>query len=111
MPAKIRIKEIAGKMPNMGSDAKANPRDAILPNISKGTVIPVISSSFRIEQIFHELAEDDGSNVVEQLSVEWAEQIGYPMLDSSNLAQVAQYYLVDQNDVASARSGIFNYLK
>ena len=64
MAAKIRIKELAGSMPKKGSEAKANPRDAILPNITKGTVIPVISSSFRMEQIFHDAAEDDGSNVV-----------------------------------------------
>lgn len=139
MAAKLRIEEIASKMSKKAGDAKANPRDAILPNISKGSVIPVISSSFRLEHIFHELAEDDGvtpedesstpeaddstqkddgatpadddSNVVDVLIAEWAKQISYPMQDRSNLAQVAQYYLVDQNDDASARSGMFNFLK
>ena len=110
MAAKIRIRELAGSMPKKGSEAKANPRDAILPNITKGTVIPVISSSFRMEQIFQDAA-DDGSNVVDDLIAGWADHIDYPMQDSSNLAQVAQYYLVNQNDDPTARIGIFNYLK
>jgi hypothetical protein len=111
MAAQPRIKQLASSMPKKGSDPKANPRDAILPNIRKGTVIPIISSSFRMEQIFHELAEDDGSDVVEELIAQWAESIEYPLPDRSNLAQVAQYYFVDQNDDPGARIGIFNYLK
>src|SRR5690242_20561296 len=87
----------------------ADPWESILPNISKGSVIPVISNSLRMEQIFHELAEDDsstddGSNVVEGLIADWAQEIGYPMQDSTNLAQVAQYYFVEQNYDVSART-------
>jgi hypothetical protein len=111
MGTRIRIEEIAGKMPKKGNHTKADPREAILPNISKGCVIPVISSSFRMQQIFHELAEDGGSSVVEDLIAQWAEYIEYPMQDRSNLAQVAQYYFMEQNDDPSARSGIFNFLK
>jgi hypothetical protein len=99
----------------------ADPWESILPNISKGCVIPVISNSFRVEQIFHELTEDDssidrGSNddgltVVEGLVADWAQEIGYPMQDRSNLAQVAQYFFVEQNYNPSARTAILNFFK
>jgi len=105
-----RRAEIAEKM-QKAANIKADPWENILPNISKGSVIPVISSSFRLEQIFHELVEDDVSTVVEELIAEWAKKIGYPMQDSYNLAQVAQYYFVEQNDDPSARTAILNYLK
>jgi hypothetical protein len=102
--------EIAEKM-QRAAFKKADPWENILPNISKGCVIPVISGSFRMEQIFHELVEDDESTVVEELIAEWARQIGYPMQDSYNLAQVAQYYFVERNDDPSARTEVVSFLK
>lgn len=107
---KTRAEEIAGRMPKPGN-TKDNLREKILQNISKGCVIPVISSSFRMEQIFHELAEEDGSTIIEDLTAQWAKYIDYPMPDRSNLAQVAQYYLVEQNNDPSARAGVFHFLK
>lgn len=108
--AQTRAEEIAGRMPKPGN-TKDNARENTLQNISKGCVIPVISSSFRMEQIFHELAEDNGSTVVEDLIAQWAKYIDYPMPDTSNLAQVAQYHFVQQNNDLSARTGIFSFLK
>jgi hypothetical protein len=102
--------EIAQKMAKAALK-KAGLGGSILPNISKGRVIPIISNSFRIEQIFQELAADNDSTVVEQLITEWARQIGYPMQDSYNLAQVAQFYFVEQNDDPGARTEIVNFLK
>ena len=110
MANKTRMEEIAEKM-QRGENKQLDPREIILQNISKGCVIPVISDSFRMEQIFQELAEDDESTVVEGLIAQWARQIGYPMQDSSNLAQVAQYYFVERNDDLGARTEILSFMK
>ena len=110
MANKTRMEEIAEKM-QRGENKQLDPREIILQNISKGCVIPVISDSFRMEQIFQELAEDDQSTVVEGLIAQWARQIGYPMQDSSNLAQVAQYYFVERNDDLGARTEILSFMK
>jgi hypothetical protein len=107
--AKTRAEEIAERL-QTGEDKQLDPRESILQSISKGTVIPVISSSFRIEQIFHELAEQGGPKAVEELITQWARFIKYPMSDRSNLARVAQYYFVDRNEDLSARTGIFSFL-
>ncbi len=110
MPNKTRMEKIA-EMMQRGENKQLDPRESILPNISKGSVIPVISGSFRMEQIFHELAEENGSNVVDGLIAQWAKLINYPMPDNSNLAQVAQYYFVERNDDPSARTEILSFLK
>jgi hypothetical protein len=107
---KTRAEEIAARLQS-GEDRQLEPRESILQNISKGCVIPVISSSFRIEQIFHELAEEGDLNVVEELITQWAKFIKYPMPDSSNLAQVAQYFFVERNDDPSARTELLSFLK
>lgn len=110
MANKTRMEQIA-QMMQMGENKQLDPRESILQNISKGGVIPVISSSFRIEQIFQELAEEDGSNVVDGLIAQWARIINYPMPDSSNLAQVAQYLFVERKDDPSARTEMLSFLK
>jgi hypothetical protein len=109
MANKTRMEEIFEKV-QTGENKQPDSRESMLQNISRGSVIPVISSSFRIEQIFHELAKEEGPNVLERLIAQWARFIEYPMLDSSNLARVAQYYFVDRNDDLSARTGIFSFL-
>jgi SIR2-like domain len=109
MDNKTRMEEIF-EMVQTGENKELDPRESMLQNISRGSVIPVISSSFRIEQIFHELAKEVGPNVVEGLIALWAKFIKYPMSDSSNLARVAQYYFVDRNDDLNARTGIFSFL-
>lgn len=110
MGTNTRIAEI---MEKMAKDAlkKTGPLGNILPNISKGSVIPIISNSFRIEQIFQELAPGDESAIVEQLISQWAQQIDYPMPDTSNLARVAQFYMVERNDDPNARTEIVNFFK
>ena len=84
--------------------------DIVLPFLEDGTVIPVISNSFRIEQIFQgdlELREllkkeakyyDDASTLEQQLTKLWATKINYPMSDDRNLARVAQYRQVEKQD-------------
>jgi len=87
----------------------------ILPRINQGIVIPIISNSFRIEQIFGEGSDgtvsEEGWTIDEQLTAEWAGVIDYPMLDKQNLARVAQYYLVEQKDNPHARTKYLEFLK
>jgi hypothetical protein len=109
MANKTRMEEIYEKV-QTGENKQLDARESMLQYISRGAVIPVISSSFRIEQIFHELAKEEGPNVMERLIAQWAKFIKYPMPDNSNLARVAQYYFVDRNDDLSARTGIFSFL-
>src|SRR6185436_393158 len=94
----------------------------IMPDINKGTVIPIISNSFRIEQIFRdekelldELAEvpeydDEDLTIDEQLTKEWSDDIEYPMTDDHNLARVAQYYQVEQKETLLPKLKYRNFL-
>ena len=86
-------------------------------------VVPVVSNSFRIEQIFrdenkpssliHEVSEydDEGQTIEEQLTKEWAGEIHYPMGDVHNLARVAQYYQVKIQDSDMAKREYVRFLK
>jgi hypothetical protein len=106
-------KRIAAIRARMAQEDTTNtgPWGNILPHLSKGNVIPILSNTFRIEQIFRELGSEGESTVVEQLIAEWANEIGYPMRETHNLAHVAQYYLVEQNDDPNARTKIVDFLK
>jgi hypothetical protein len=78
----------------------------MVASIRKGTVIPVISNSFRVEQIFKDDKEliakmmsdrqpdfyDEVRTIEQQLTKLWAGKINYPMSDDHNLARVAQYH-------------------
>ncbi len=88
----------------------------IMPRVNQGIVIPIISNSFRIEQIFRDgnepaIPEEGSLSINEQLIAEWAALIEYPMNDSNNLARVAQYYLVEQKDNPRARTKYLDFLK
>ena len=89
----------------------------IMPRINQGIVIPIISNSFRIEQIFREEEEqnepaaEEEFAIDEQLTAEWADWIEYPMQDKHNLARVAQYFLVEQKDNPQARTKYLEFLK
>src|SRR5688500_9608251 len=95
----------------------------IMPRINQGAVIPIISNSFRIEQIFRdekealsEVTEKSAPDyerltTYEQLTAEWAKLIGYPMRDNNDLARVAQYFLVEQKDNPQARIKYLEFLK
>src|SRR6266498_1240099 len=97
--------------------------EEIMPRISQGNIIPIISNSFRIEQIFREErnnsgevpeganTEDTAMTIDEQLTAAWADWIEYPMLDKGNLARVAQYFLVEQKDNPQARTKYLEFLK
>jgi len=95
----------------------------IMPRINQGIVIPIISNSFRVEQIFREqkdVSEQSTNNpksgdghltIYEQLTKEWANWIDYPLPDCHNLARVAQYFLVEQKDTPQARTKFLEFLK
>jgi hypothetical protein len=97
--------------------------EEVMPRINQGVVIPVISNSFRIEQIFgddkgpageKDEKQESGSvnlSLDEQLTTEWANLIGYPMRDKHILPRVAQYYLVEQKDNPQARTKYLDFLK
>ena len=82
----------------------------IMPFIEYGTVIPIISNAFRIEEIFRDDREllknmevgsefyDEVRTIDQQLTKNWAKKIGYPMSDHHNLARVAQYRQVESGD-------------
>lgn len=100
--------------------------DVLMSSISEGTIIPIISNSFRMEQIFRTLSilmekitktprgrsTDDVLTAYQQLTREWADTIQYPLPDDSNLARVAQYFQVHKrNDIGLAKREYLNFLK
>lgn len=89
-------------------------------------VVPVISNSFRIEQIFRDeksvteaIPEDPQQYVDEDLTVDqqltrlWAKDIGYPKIltDNNNLARVAQYHQVENDGSDVAKEEYLEFLK
>jgi hypothetical protein len=103
----------------MDNDSRDHLND-IMPFIEDGTVIPIISNSFRIEEIFRDddelLAQlsqipefyDEVRTIDQQLTKQWAQKIGYPMSDDHNLARVAQYRQIESGDPELAK---IEYLK
>jgi SIR2-like domain len=101
--------------------------DVLMSSISEGTIIPIISNSFRLEQIFRNIdalnekiakiprgrSTDEIPTVYQQLTKEWADSIQYPLPDDSNLARVAQYFQIDKknNDIGLAKREYLNFLK
>jgi len=88
----------------------------IMPFIKKGTVVPIISNSFRMEQIFRDPAvEADADHgylsIYEQLTQVWADEIGYPAEDGYNLARVAKFFITEQmEDVEVSRAKYLRFL-
>jgi hypothetical protein len=113
---------------NMGSPG-GMARTSILSKIISikniGNIVPIISNSFRIEQIFRSgknisdlFGEDhnhlvNGLTIHEQLTKLWAREVGYPetMSDDHNLARVAQYYQVEQFGSDVAKEDYLEFLK
>lgn len=108
--------------PSDNNQAAGGYLDDIMPFIKKGTVIPIISNSMRIEQIFRDektltdqiadMAEydDEDLTIDEQLTKEWASEIRYPMGDDHNLARVAQFYQVEQKENILAKTKYLKFL-
>ena len=89
-------------------------------NMSK--VIPILSNSFRLEQVFRgekkiadQIAkkpeyEDEDPTIDERVTKIWAKKIKYPMSDDHNLARVAQYYQVEQEGSNLAKEEYLEFL-
>jgi len=96
--------------------------DYLMPFIETGRVIPIVSNSFRIEEIFRDDKEllalmadvpehyDEVRTFDQQLTKQWAAKIGYPMSDSYNLARVAQYRQVESGFPERARIEYIRFL-
>jgi len=97
--------------------------DYLMQPLQSGSVIPVISNSFRIEEIFREDEElfslmtevpqfyDEFRTFEQQLTKKWAASIKYPMSDDHNLARVAQYLQVESEvGIAAARQQYIKFL-
>ena len=89
----------------------------LLPDVQNGTAIPIISNSFRLDQIFRgnelsSIVEGNGdTTIVEKLTQKWAENINYPMPDDHNLARVSQFHQVEQDNNEIAKSQYLDFLK
>ena len=90
------------------------------------TIIPIISNSFRMEQIFKHISTltekiaqtprrrspDEVPSVYQQLTREWADSIQYPLPDDSDLARVAQYFQVrNAKDLGQAKRKYLHFLR
>jgi SIR2-like domain len=101
--------------------------DVSMKDISEGMIIPIISNSFRLEQIFRHKSSltekiaktprgrstDEQLTAFQQLTKEWADFIQYPLPDDSNLARVAQYFQINKmsNDPPKAKEAYLKFLK
>jgi hypothetical protein len=95
----------------------------ILRFIDDGSIVPVISNSFRLEQIFRDDAElidrmlknkidfyDEVCTIDQELTRAWARSMAYPMSDNHNLARVAQYCEVVQEEAELAKKEYLGFL-
>ena len=102
-------------------------KSEMLPKIMSvghlNNIVPIISNSFRIEQIFRtgkSLTEyvsrkpvnvDEELTISEQLTRIWANKIHYPMPDDYKLWLVAQYYQVHMIEADTAKENYLTFLK
>jgi hypothetical protein len=88
----------------------------------EGTVVPVISNSLRLKEIFQDDQQiierrkqkpnfyDELPTIDQQLARMWAVSSGYPMSDSHNLARVTQYRQVELEDPTQAKREYLNFM-
>ena len=101
---------------------QANLLDKLITNNPR-RIVPILSNSFRINQIF--CAEDkmadlilQGSNldenmptIDEQLTQLWALKVYYPMDETRNLSRVAHYHQVKSGNSELAKKDYIDFLK
>ena len=121
MPLK-RVEKVTNESSSESDSSESSYLDDLIPFIKKGTVIPIISNSIRIEQIFSDEEtltnqfsantnfDENDETTTEELTAEWAKYINYPMADANNLARVAQYYQVEQKDPELAKTKYLKFL-
>ncbi|MDM8530010.1 SIR2 family protein [Anaerolineales bacterium HSG25] len=93
--------------------------DTLCERIEKKQVIPIISNSLRLKAIFQKKLEREDinsklpfqSSITEQLAVEWAKDIDYPLPDSYRLEGVARYKRVTSLDLVKSKTDYLRFLK
>ncbi len=84
--------------------------------IDSGLFVPIISNSVRDEAIFgdDDPAEDEADNpytVHEELVMEWAGRLEYPLAEKHRLARVAQYNYVLRENIPQAKTDYLDFIK
>lgn len=94
----------------------------IIQFIGEGSLVPVISNSFRLEEIFrddpklneqkkHKLNYfDELPTIDQQLTKLWAKNSDYPMSDNHNLARVAEYRQVELEEPEMAKREYLSFM-
>lgn len=98
-------------------------RSEFIQHISKGDLVPVISNSFRLDDIFENDTEllktmkqspeyyDELRTIDQHLTKLWARSVvDYPMSDDHNLARVAQYHQVRLGDAGEAKNQYLSFI-
>jgi hypothetical protein len=92
-------------------------------SMNPGKIVPIVSNSFRINQIFCDetrLADffadtseldEQALTIEEQLTQVWAEKVRYPLADTHNLARVSHYYQIRSKDSEIAKKEYVDFLK
>src|SRR5215207_5992479 len=95
----------------------------IISHRNINNVVPIISNSLRLDQIFRDETSlaglipeklellDEDLTINEQLTRIWAQQIHYPMTDDYKLWRVAQFYQVEQDGSDVAKEEYLEFLK
>jgi hypothetical protein len=81
-------------------------------------VVPVISNSFHIEQVFRTekhllngIPQEEDLTLNERLTKKWAEEIQFPLEDGHEIWRVAQYYQVEHDGSDVAKEEYLEFLK
>lgn len=84
--------------------------------IDEQAFIPIISHSVRNDMIFGEeepveTGADTPYTIYEELAIEWANRLAYPLLDKYHLARVAQYNNVICENIPQAKTEYLDFIK
>jgi hypothetical protein len=86
-------------------------------------IVPIISNSFRINQIFCDESgmcglfsetghlDENTPTIEEQLTQVWAGKVHYPMSDTHNLSRVAHFHQVESGNSEIAKKEYIDFLK
>lgn len=93
----------------------------IFRRIKDGTVIPFVGNGLRNDRVFDwwfaaeigekQAGDEPSLSVDENLSVLWADYLGYPLVDTTNLARVALFNRVRSKDDEGAKVKYLKFLK
>jgi hypothetical protein len=78
--------------------------------------VPIISNSLYNDRIFGEEsasgeADDSPYTILEELAIEWARTLTYPLVEKHRLTGVAQYNTVIKENIPLAKTGYLDFIK